>query len=321
MNGALLWEAAGTYPQVCRQVAWLADGGTVAPPETQRRAQNVLTILHRAHVVTCPKEQVDALPTVSADLEQYAQSLRPPFPFTYLGLEGAALPDDPDERLLGALLLPSAQAKGGDAPDAVWAAIPFTEHLGQSGVPALSTWAIDTGGESFIDLDPGVERSLAEGAGAGVVVPQGRQVDRDGLLAGTRHEVERVVAVLVLLDGTIGVELREKDRRELSRQVIRQARRKDAPIAWVVAINIPKRSTPSTGSRASANYSHRFERAAHFACFTKGPHVRDPAKLSSWCPRHGANACRREFRRATVVGPPDKPLIPKLRRIEPKGVQ
>jgi hypothetical protein len=143
-----------------------------------------------------------------------------------------------------------------------------------------------------------------------------QQEQTDGIKRTVVKEVERALAVLALLDNTVGVELREKDRREVSRQVMRQAERAGARIAWTVAIEVPKRSSRANGKGESkANYSHRFERAANFACFTRGPHVADPAKLSSWCPRHGAKACRREFRPATIVGPAHLPLIPKVRRI------
>jgi hypothetical protein len=330
-----LWEAAGTYPSVCASLA--AGIRTPEVPEgTKSCAAATLDLLRHAHIVSCPKAQVEALPSVEADMEQYARHLRPPFGITYLSLEGARMAEvergardrwEPEPEswtatayepapasvsLAGVVLAEAAAARAvwrigeGEAlplQAAQWLAIPILDVPGA--MPSLSTWlCMSEDAPSRVVLDRGVEESTRD-------PEQSSRIRR-----GVYEEVERAIAVLVLLDKTVGVELREKDRREVSRQVMRHAERKGAKIAWTVAIEAPKRSSRTNGNGGGkANYSHRFERAASFACVTKGAHVRDAEKLSTWCPRHGVKACRREFRGATIVGPAHLPLIPKVRQI------
>jgi hypothetical protein len=296
----------------------------------------MLGALREAHVVTCPVSQVDALPGIAADdLQDYARHLRPPFPVTYLALEDASprvtlFGAHDRELLLSGALLVTADAvvrdgEGGTVPvsecllqpeareeltrsdaELLWIVVPFVAADGAARSWAAGSWVVNSRRPLLL-----FTYSSAEGE------QQPTDADaRAGLELGLLVLAERVLAVLALLDNTVGVELREKDRREVSRQVMRQAERGGARIAWTVAIDVPKRSSGTNGkSENRANYTHRFERAASFACVTKGAHVRDPEKLSSWCPRHGAKACRREFRPATIVGPAHLPLIPKIRRI------
>lgn len=314
VSKAGLWEAAGTYPQACRMLATMAAGPSRhhPPKSTQVLASSWLGRMREAHVVTCAREQVEALPVLLSlsDLRTYAQHLRPPFPKTYLSLGGVEMAGEDPIRwrmsdvshgesqsgrhgsLLGVYL---DQSESGDA----WWAAPLFDFDPASGhAHQLHSWA-STG---HVTLDPALDPEIAGAEGLGRV-------------AAVWTAVERAVAVLVLLDNTVGVELREKDQREVSRQVRRSAERRGAQLAWTVAITVPKRSHAAARVENKANYSHRYERSAHFACVTKGKHVQDVSKLSAWCPRHGVKACRREWKRATIVGPAHLPLIPKVRRV------
>ena len=123
---------------------------------------------------------------------------------------------------------------------------------------------------------------------------------------------ERLIPTMLLLDNTVGVSLEPAP---VSRQVRRQAQRTRAQIALTVTIRQPTRRPGRSGNAGSVDYSHRFERRAQYRCMTSGPHFK-PDKLSSWCPRHGAHACRCEFVQATIVGPADKPFIPKVRSLD-----
>jgi hypothetical protein len=120
---------------------------------------------------------------------------------------------------------------------------------------------------------------------------------------------ERVIAVLALLDGTTDVEIVTAT---ASRQVRRVAERTGAVIALTVVIGANSQRYQRQGEGQKIEYSHRFERRALFACITKGSKFKED-KLSSWCPRHGVRNCRREYRRSTIIGPPGKPFIPKIR--------
>lgn len=107
----------------------------------------------------------------------------------------------------------------------------------------------------------------------------------------------------------------------LSRQVRRNAERKNIGISKVVRVYRSSKREPKVTHQtvSGKDFSHRFERRGHYNHVTKGPQFkkdyiklcsrRDPKTGELTCP----DGCRRVWIPDTVVGPEDKPFIPKTR--------
>lgn len=98
----------------------------------------------------------------------------------------------------------------------------------------------------------------------------------------------------------------------------RQAQRKGHSVAQTVVVRPPKRRTTAVSEPDGRNFSHRFERRGHYKHFPAGTRLADaaPEKLS-WSTERGEYV-RRLWCPPHVVGPADKPFIPKVRRMAEK---
>lgn len=128
-----------------------------------------------------------------------------------------------------------------------------------------------------------------------------------------------VLRVLFLLDSS-NVTVEDAP---ISRQMRRAAERKNRQlkISKIVRVDTPHRvirSSDSNGNGQHRDYSHRFERAgsmAHYNPDTRLYQQSAPAYIKP-CPRCGT--CRRVWRPPTIVGPENKPFIPKARMAREK---
>lgn len=105
---------------------------------------------------------------------------------------------------------------------------------------------------------------------------------------------------------------------EVSRQVRRQAERKNKRISLVVHIRQPKsRSKPEARNGEKRDFSHRFEVRGHYKYFPQGTRLADALPEDKLTHVPGRGLCRKVWCPPFVKGPTDKPLIPKVRVVHP----
>lgn len=158
----------------------------------------------------------------------------------------------------------------------------------------------------------------------------------------TAAAMERAVASIYL---TLSANV-ELGKVTLLKRDRKRAEKRGWPIADTVYVRVPRRRSAhqSEGNGAVAHYTHRFDRIGHYKHVQKGPHVRcrvclnkeekrsscercegtglDPALVKP-CTRRDEttgkltcpHGCRREWHPPSVVGPEDKPYVPKARRV------
>lgn len=159
----------------------------------------------------------------------------------------------------------------------------------------------------------------------------------------TAAAMERALAS-VYLTQSANVEIGQTT--HIHKRDLKRAEKRGWPIASTVFVRVPRRKTQraSEGNGDSRDYAYRFDRSGHYKHVQKGHHVRcrvclnkddkkpscercegtglDPALVKP-CTRRDEttghltcpNGCRREWHPPSVVGPEDKPYVPKARRV------
>lgn len=172
-----------------------------------------------------------------------------------------------------------------------------------------------------------------------------------GSLAIARASVMVAASVMMFLDSR-NVETVEGH--GIPKRDLRRAEKRGWQIAHTVKVShtTRKRRQPRTPTGNERQFSHRFEVIGHYNHVTRGPHVKcdrcqgtgevepayadgdgepnieqpclrclgtgvDPAKVTPCALKDDHDYCRREWVPLHVVGPEDKPLIPKVRRVNP----
>lgn len=205
------------------------------------------------------------------------------------------------------------------------------------------------------DADDESTRQRRERGEHACIIPALRQDEREeGAPAASRDmeafkgvltaaAMERAMAAIYLTQSA-NVELGETT--HIHKRDLKRAEKRGWPIALTVFVRVPRRRTQraSEGNGSARDYTHRFDRIGHYKHVQKGPHVRCRVCLNkdekrSSCERcHGTgldpalvkpctrrdettgdltcpHGCRREWHEPSVVGPEDKPYVPKARRV------
>jgi hypothetical protein len=297
------WEYGGTFDLAWRGLEVVGSTKAIDPTLSAIH-RNMAVHLSRAHVVTLDVEQFNALPRQVTDLTEYDPDPNLPFPWLYVSIDA--------EELTGILIMSSAAV--GHAlrpvrgePVVEFGVIPFWD-VTPEGTPfserfAMPTVVYDVTRRMQVDL---VQQLVEAGAL--------RRWDDAGY---TPHD--RAVTTTSLADSLMVMRFLESANvgfapRQVSRQVRRNAERRDRPIAEVVHVRSPRHQSIARGGEV--HYSHRFEVRGHYKHY--GPYTqlfravkRDrPHKIivhpergplvRIWCP---------DF----VKGPEDQPLVPKTR--------
>lgn len=302
-----LWAGAGTFP-----IAW----------GTRHHEYCPFGPLADAHVVTVSRDQAECLPAFStyAEASALASELRPPFDLTYLSLDSSRVWDrwevgdgrrhfEEGEtlRYVGVLL-------GGDASSGIpglHRVFPLV-RMPAGNLLWIGWCRSPSGGESpgwRTVLNPHFEERLRH-----VSHLFDSATDEDPVetaKTAVADAADLCTAVLWFLDSA-NVELAEASP---SRQERRAIERKGGRVAMTVQVRQRKVRPASQSSGNRIEFNHRFEVRGHYKHVTHGPHAK-PDKLKP-CPRCGV--CRREWVPPHVKGPEDKPLIPKVRALEPSA--
>jgi hypothetical protein len=272
----------------------------------------IIDALARARVIQIDKDQVEALPFqpyTYADVGVWLSRINPPFPEVFLDLGGASMmPMFVDLEILGVLVRGTNEwpLSGPPVSEGIHL-IPFFRniHTRQLIVPGVAfpgaANVVDESGLPTVGLSTGRFVPVADA-----------QYDMFGLMIGDGATVScRVLAFLE----SANLELREA---RLSKKRLRAARRNQSQIALTVYIRSSSRSERAEAPGTRREFSHRFEVRGHYKLFaaTSKMGLKRP-ELLSWVPER-QGFFRRVWCPPFIVGPPDKPLIPKRRVLVPE---
>jgi hypothetical protein len=188
-------------------------------------------------------------------------------------------------------------------------------------VPFVDIDAADRAGESGyhsargnrIVHAPGAYCLSADTGEWACLLPHGDDSDDDGFsrVEGVIASGTKVACEVAYFLESYNVELVEQ---EVSRQVRRNAERRDKRISLVVHVRHPKsRAKPERGNGAKRDFSHRFEVRGHYKHFPQGTKMADSIEEEKLTHVPGRGLCRKVWCPPFVKGPTDRPLIPKVR--------
>lgn len=334
------WGAAGTFPQAWDAAEMMVRDGR--PGRAVDLGVIVLRGLLGAHVVSIAPEQVMALPLPALEQDEpdayglTAQKFlgtRLPFDPLYIsfGRQGIRLarfgdPAAPGVSTLGVLLASSAalgEPQLGPEPvviplvtmpgDPKYAGLAYfhgwtqpaitTEREGLGPGPSWKTWGISGDIPAEVKAAFGIDE----------------KADNDGKTMDV--DAAEIAAEVIYFMESVNVDLAPAP---VSRQERRAVERKGGKIGLVVKVREPKRRRPTDPSGDHRDFSHRFERRGGYVhnFETKG----DGSPNANFATYERTRPekrivveglpCYRFWRRDTVVGPVDKPLVVKVRDVE-----
>lgn len=350
------WEGAGSYDLCAAAMDFFVHrqrSREVLEGEKYREAlewyRHNEMMLNNSHVVSIGSRQAGALPPVGQEEErEWRQGYHPPFPITFISVEWEPWPSPPSRRetmvyVLGCAVIDMQDIPRDDSdPDSETAGVSFHPFVRYAKHPDRIT----DEGDRYGVVNPHVSIWCDDGSWQIAEFPLKRggwpEKAIEAVNDSAEAAVEETLRVLYWMESA-NVELAQKS---VSRQVRRQAERKDRRIVDTVIVKRGRRRSleRSDGGGEHRDFSHQFEVMGAYHHVTRGIHVRcsdchgsgafadtrancyrchgtglDPEKVKAcpqWRERHPhSRACRREWVPPHVKGPEDAVFVPKVRRI------